>query len=54
VKPSVGVSHGGPTQKRPTTTPWWNSRHASSQPSAKDDELISKSLPSSLSPASSV
>src|SRR5881275_3734219 len=29
-----GSSHGGPTQQRPTLTPWWNPRHASSQPSA--------------------
>jgi hypothetical protein len=29
----VIVSHGGPTQNRPTFAPWWNSRQRSSQPS---------------------
>ena len=34
-----GSHHGGPTQKRPTRTGWWNARQASRQPGSTGDAL---------------
>jgi hypothetical protein len=53
--PAGGSSHGGPIQKRPTTTPWWKLRQLSSQPSATSlSARTSKRSRSVRVPASSV
>ncbi len=40
IVPPGASSHGGPTQRRPTTMPWWKSFHASSHPSRTSSASI--------------
>jgi hypothetical protein len=48
------ASQGGPIQKRPTTTPWWNERQLSSQPSATSSTPVTTNRArSAASPVSS-